>query len=117
MTAYKVEAMHKDMLKKYSKSYGIFVSKANTTAALMQECRAVMQLQGIYCMEQTRCKEIRTIMSGKMSAPLIVWIDKDKYWSSGYDSEEIIEDFINTGKYNHAKKLYSYGLVDCYVLN
>ena len=49
------------------------------------------------------------------TTPLVVWIDKDKFWSSGFDSQEVTSKIINSGIYTRMQKLYSYGLVDCYI--
>jgi len=107
-----IEFLNQNLLKQYRNSYGIFITKRNVTAPLTQECRAVMQLQGIYCMEQVDCKNIDKIMSGKPSKPLIVWID-----INNHDPQKTVEEILNNNTYSHAEKLYSFGLVDCYIFN
>lgn len=114
---YEKEHQNMQLLKSYSNCRGLFLAQNNSTAALTQECRAVMQVKEVFCTEPTELKNLKKILTNKQSESLIVWVDTNKYWSSGFDPEQIKSAIIGSGIYTKVKKLYSYELVDCYIFN
>lgn len=105
------------MIETYNDRCGIFFTRNNYSGALTQECRAVMQLKEVYCTEPENMEKIKCLLNEKNFPPLIIWVDKDNQWGSGYDPEKITAVFITNSMYTTCKKLYSYGLVDCYIVN
>lgn len=115
---YDKEYDNRQTVKNYRDCYGIMFCEDKSTAALTQECLEVKEVKGLYTVDASGAECIDDILLGKNTENgIVVWIDTSEYWSSGYKSDEIINEILNSGRFSEPELLYEYGLVEAYYIH
>ena len=47
---------------------------------------------------------------------LVVFVDTDEFWSSGFNAEELLSAYVAQSAYQSARQLYAFGLSETWVL-
>lgn len=115
---YEEEYTNREIVKNYSDCYGIMFCEDNSTAALTQECLEVREVKELYTVNASGAERIDDILSDKNTQNgIVIWVDVSKYWSSGYNSAEIINSILNSGRFSKSELLYKHGLAEAYYIN
>lgn len=73
----------------YANCPALFFVMQNSQAALTQECGSLMKIREVYCTDEHNVSKVKTILADKEDDSILVWVDINKYWSSGYDSKKL----------------------------
>ena len=102
-------------LEEYRECYGVVFVKDNSTAAVTQETLSLKQLKGVYCTDDSKASNVSEFLENKdTDKGIVVWVDVDSYWSSGYDSNIVIKEILDNSSFSKSDLLYEYGLVEVY---
>ena len=100
----------------YSSYYCIHFTEYHN-APVTQELMEFMHYRGVYLTPKESIRRLESILRGKdISQGLVVSIDTNRFWSSGYDADEVLNSILKTGLFTEYEELYSYGLVATYVV-
>jgi len=106
--------MSQMVAKDYNNCYGILFCDEKT-APPTQELFSLREIKAVYCTSEENASNIEGILGNKdTSNGIIVWVDTSKEWSSGYDSDKILQTIRSSSRFKNNELLYSYGLVDVY---
>ena len=86
-------------------------------APLTQDLMELSRFQGLYVMPEEKIEQIQEILKGKDTKDgLVVYVDTSEFWSSGYDSGEVMEKLKEETGAEGYRFLYSNVLSETYVL-
>lgn len=86
-------------------------------APLTQDLIELSGFSGVYIMPKERIGQIREILEGRPRGKgLIVYVDTNEFWSSGYDAREIMEHLQEETGFENCHRLYSHELSETYLL-
>lgn len=87
-------------------------------APLTQDLMELSVFQGLYVMPQEEIEHVQDIFEGKdLKAGLVVYVDTDGFWSSGYDAGEVLERIKQQTGAAGYEYLYGNVLSDTYLLS
>lgn len=99
----------------YTDSPVVYINN-NQNSSLTQDALQLMKFDDFFVTNDTQSFKMEEyINSHKNNESLIVFIDVNKTYSSGYDEEQVAMDIISNTDYNTYEHLYSYGLSCVYV--
>ena len=102
----------------YKDNYGILFCEDNSNPVLTSESISLREIKGLYCTNESNARNFRSIVLGKdIDDGMVIWIDTNKYWSSGYDAEQIIGTILNVSGFTQSKLLYETGLAEVYYVD
>lgn len=106
-----------EMLKKYSQNPCIFVDN-NYSSPLTVNLLQLMLFKDFIVVNDINSKFVRAYIQEKQNNETVVlYIDTNRFFSSGYNSKDILDNIRNSSEYKNHKYLYSNYSVDVYVLN
>lgn len=87
-------------------------------APITQDMLQLMIFDSVFVANDTTSKKLQKYLEQSNDNSLVIYIDVDEFWSSGYDSRKILDEFIkNHPDYKLSKKLFNVGLSETYLLN
>lgn len=86
------------------------------TAPLTSDLMQIMKFDEVYVSNDTGSVKMLQYIEDNNTEDVVVYIDVSEFWSSGYDSSEILDELIKNTEYNSYTELYKYGLSETYVL-
>ena len=106
-----------EMLKMYSQNPCIFVDN-NYSSPLTENLLQLMLFKDFIVVNDINSKDMRTYIQEKQhNENVVLYIDTNRFFSSGYNSKDILDNIRNSSEYKNHKYLYSNYSVDVYVLN
>lgn len=100
----------------YSDCDCLFLTEFNAPPS--QELMELMVLRGVYITGQSSIAQLASIQDGRdQSDGLIVLVDVNQFWSSGYDADAVIRKILATGLFDTSEELYRYGLVQAFYVS
>ena len=86
-------------------------------APLTQDLIELSGFHGVYIMPEEQIGQVNQILEGRDSQKgLIVYVDTNEFWSSGYDAGAVIARLKEETGYANARKLYTHELSETYIL-
>lgn len=105
----RLAAMYRDLDCLYIDNY--------ENAPLTQDLIELSGFRGVYIMPEEQIGQVNQIMEGRDSQKgLIVYVDTNEFWSSGYDAGAVIARLKEETGFGSARKLYSHELSETYIL-
>ena len=73
--------------------------------------------RGVYAMPREGIRQVKEVLKGKdVQGGLIVYVDTNEFWSSGYDGETVMEELREATGFRGYTHLYSHELSETYLL-
>lgn len=86
-------------------------------AALTQDLRTLSCYKEFYVTSREKLKEVRGVLEGRdLSHGLIVTVDNNEFWGSGYDGEEVVKEICKATGLSVRQCLFAEELSITYVL-
>lgn len=86
-------------------------------APLTEDLRQLELFAGVYITPRESIQQFDTIFAGKdIEDGIILYVDTNGYWSSGYDAEEVIKELAEYGGFTACKHLYGQELSQTFLL-
>lgn len=105
------------MLKMYSDYPCVFFDN-NYSSPVTENLIQLMLFNSFIVVNDVNSKFMREyIQENQKNERVILYVDKNRFFSSGYNSEEVLFNIMETSEYKNYKYLYSNYSVDVYVLN
>ena len=105
------------MLKMYSDYPCVFFDN-NYSSPVTENLIQLMLFNSFIVVNDVNSKFMREyIQENQKNEKVILYVDKNRFFSSGYDSEETLANIMKTSEYKNYEYLYSNYSVDVYVLN
>ena len=83
---------------------------------MTQDLVQLIRFDGVFVANDPDSEKLAEYLAGKDSDTLIVYIDTNKFWSSGFSPEDILPELERATGYGNAQLLYSYELSQTYLL-
>ena len=99
----------------------VYISKGDKFAALTQDLLQLKRFDSFFVTDRTESKKMLDYIGD--SNELILFIDTNKFWSSGYDPNQVTEEIMKITGMNRCRELYSFsyegvdGLSSTYILS
>lgn len=104
------------LVEEYKDLYCLYIDNYEN-APLTQDLMELSKFQGLYVMPEAKIGQIQAILKGKdTKGGLVVYVDTNEFWSSGYDSREVMERLKKETGAEDCRFLYSNGLSETYIL-
>lgn len=113
---YPEHADYNKTLREYSDSACIYITD-NYFAPVTQDLIQLMNFEDCFISGHTDSPALLSYLEDKGSDECVVYIDRDDYWSSGFEPEEILEELLESSRYTSCEPLYIYGLSATYLLS
>ena len=84
--------------------------------AMTQDLVQLIRFDGVFVANDPDSEKLAEYLAEKDSDTLIVYIDTNKFWSSGFSPEDILPELERATGYGNAQLLYSYELSQTYLL-
>lgn len=105
-----------ELAQQYQDLYCLYIDDYEN-APLTQDLIELSGFRGVYVMPREQIGQVKEILNGKdQSKGLIVYVDTNAFWSSGYNGQEVMEQLqaeIGAGGFQY---LYGNELSDTYLL-
>lgn len=88
----------------------------NRKGAMTQDMMQLIAFEDVFVANDPGSEKLGEYLLTKDSDTLVVYIDTNKYWSSGFDSRELIQALEAETDYGNPMLLYSYELSETYLL-
>jgi hypothetical protein len=112
---YNTEYRNMRTVSEYAESYGVFFCREFSNSALTAECMSLVKLSGIYSTSLENIDDaVKAAVVKSRGNGVLVWVDTNNFWSSGYNAEHIISTILNTDAYSESQMLYKTGLVEVF---
>ena len=86
-------------------------------APLTQDLIELSGFHGVYVMPEEQIDRVGEIREGRdWEKGIIVYVDTNEFWSSGYDGEAVIKRLQEKGGFKRNRRLYSHELSETYLL-
>ena len=103
-------------IKQYQDLYCLYIDNYEN-APLTQDLVELSKFKGVYVMPQERIWQVQEILEGKdYSNGLIVYVDTNEFWSSGYDGQKVMEQLRAELGAEDFQYLYDNELSETYLL-
>ena len=89
----------------------------NYIAPLAEDILQLLYFDEIYLTGDRPKERIWKHINSSVEENLVVFIDIDKFWSSGLNAPEVLDEIINNTNYCRPKLLFSNGLSETYLLS
>ena len=89
----------------------------NFAAPITQDLLQIKKFRNIFVTNDFLGNETEAYLNSfNNNGEVILYIDVDKFWSSGFDSKEILNSILENTEYREYELLYKYGLTETYLL-
>ncbi len=88
----------------------------NRKGAMTQDLAQLIRFDDVFVANDPASEALANYIAEKNSDTLVVYIDTNEFWSSGFDPEDILPELERTTGYTDAQLLYSYELSKTYLL-
>lgn len=88
----------------------------NRKGAMTQDLAQLVRFGDVFVANDPASERLSDYIAEKDSDTLVVYIDTNKFWSSGFAPEDILPELERTTGYKNAQLLYSYELSKTYLL-
>ena len=106
-----------EMLKKYSDHPCVFVDN-NYSSPLTENLFQLMMFKDFIVVNDVHSKSVKSyIQENQHNEKVVLYVDKNRFFSSGYKTEEVLENINKNSEYKNNRYLYSNYSVDVYVLS
>lgn len=89
---------------------------ADRKAAVTQDIMQLVRFEDVFMTDDPRSEKLLEYIADKNSDSLVVYIDVNKIWSSGFQSEDFLPLLEAETEYKNVQPLYQYGLSETYLL-
>lgn len=89
----------------------------NRKAAMTQDLVQLIRFEDVFVANDAGSEKLKEYLAEKDSDTLVVYIDTNKFWSSGFDPETVLPMLEAATGYGNAQMLYSYELSKTYLLS
>ena len=105
-----------ELAEQYQDLYCLYIDNYEN-APLTQDLVELSKFKGVYVMPQERIWQVQEILEGKdYSNGLIVYVDTNEFWSSGYDGQKVMEQLRAELGAEDFQYLYDNELSETYLL-
>ena len=105
-----------ETVSEYSDSVCIYFND-NYNSPLTQDLLQLRQFDEVFVTNSAESDALEEYLAGKSDASsVVVYVDVSKFWSSGFDAEEVIGEFMGKFGYTSYEVMYKYGLSETYVV-
>lgn len=88
----------------------------NRKAAMTQDIMQLLRFDDVFVTDDPKSEKLAEYIAQKGSDSLVVYVDVNEFWSSGFKSEEILPVLEAETGYKNAGLLYKYELSETYLL-
>ena len=88
----------------------------NRKAAMTQDFVQLIRFEDVFVANDASSEKLSEYLENKDSDTLILYIDTNKFWSSGFEPEKVLPALESETGYANAELLYSYELSKTYLL-
>lgn len=100
----------------YADKYCLYIDDGENSP-LTQDLIELCGFQGVYVMPEEQIGQVREVLEGKeIGDGLVVYVDTNEFWSSGYDGERVMEELMAATGLSEYCHLYSHELSETYFL-
>ncbi len=100
----------------YSHCYCLYINNYENSP-LTQDLVELCGFRGVYAMPREGIRQVKEVLKGKdVQGGLIVYVDTNEFWSSGYDGETVMEELREATGFRGYTHLYSHELSETYLL-
>ncbi len=100
----------------YQQNYCLYINNGEN-APLTQDLIELSAFRGLYAMPKEDIVHVNKILEEKgINSGIVVYVDTNEFWSSGYDGEEVMEELKTLTGYSRYRLLYSHELSETYIL-
>ncbi len=105
-----------ELSEQYQDLYCLYIDNYEN-APLTQDLVELSKFKGVYVMPQERIWQVQEILRGKdQSNGLIIYVDTNEFWSSGYDGQKVMEQLQAELGAEDFQYLYGNELSETYLL-
>ena len=104
------------MLSQYSESPCLFITDEHFEGPT-QSFIQLLSFDSVFMSSNPDSAALDDYLAGFGSDVCVVYIDVDKFWSSGFDAEEMLSRILESTEFESSDMLYSYGLTQTYLLS
>ena len=104
------------LARQYEDLYCLYINNYEN-APLTQDLMELSGFRGVYVMPKEEIERVQELAEGKdWKKGLVVYVDTNDFWSSGYDGTEVMEKLKAETKAREYVYLYAHELSETYLL-
>jgi len=103
------------LLQQYTETPCVYMTD-DYFAPVTQDLLQLMNFEEVFLTDRADSTALGSYLSSANSDECVVYIDISKFWSSGFDSEEMLSELLENTEYTKYENLYQNGLSDTYLL-
>lgn len=113
---YKEHAAYNEAVRGYSDSPCVYFND-NYNAPLTQDLIQLIEFDEVFVTDSAESPKLSEYLAEKGDhESIVVYIDVSEFWSSGFDSGEVLDKLVENTEYNSYELLYGHGLSEAYVV-
>lgn len=113
---YKEHVAYNEAVTEYASSPCVYFDD-NYASSLTQDMLQLMTFDDVFVADEMDSPELFSYIDGHDdNNSLVVYVDVDGEWSSGFDPEEVLNSLLDKTDYSKYEQLYAYGSSETYVL-
>lgn len=114
---YPEHAQYNELLAAYQDSPCVYFND-NYNAPVTQDALQLVLFEDVYITNDAASEGLLTYVSAHENAEnIVVYVDVDEFWSSNFDAEAVLNEFLENTGYKEYKLLYKQGLSEAYVIS